>query len=72
VSVWSPSRLRCIWHLDASHDDALQAGELIRKALDEAWRDLADTSEWPVMPLDSSSLQAPKVVGPPTPSGPRR
>lgn len=72
VSVWSPSRLRCIWHLDATHDDAARAGGLIREALDEAWRDLADTSEWPVMPLDSSSLQAPKVVGPPTPSGPRR
>jgi threonine aldolase len=72
MSVWTPSRLRTVWHLDVSAADAASAGESVREALDEAWRDLADTSEWPAMPLDSSSLQAPKVVGPPTPSGPRR
>lgn len=72
MSVWTPSRLRTVWHLDASAADAASAGEKVREALDEAWRDLADTSEWPAMSLDSSSLQAPKVVGPPTPSGPRR
>jgi len=72
MSVWTPSRLRTVWHLDATAADAATAGESVREALDEAWRDLADTSEWPAMPLDSSALQAPKVVGPPTPSGPRR
>ena len=72
VSVWAPSRLRTVWHYDVSNADAASAGERVREALDEAWRDLADTSEWPVMPLDSASLQVPKVVGPPTPSGPRR
>ncbi|MGH7711902.1 MAG: threonine aldolase family protein [Gemmatimonadaceae bacterium] len=72
LSVWSPSRLRTVWHYDVSAADADAAGERVREALDEAWRDLADTSEWPAMPLDSTSLQVPKVVGPPTPSGPRR
>lgn len=72
MSVWAPSRLRTVWHYDVSNADAATAGERVCEALDEAWRDLADTSEWPVMPLDSTSLQAPKVVGPPTPSGPRR
>lgn len=72
LSVWSPSRLRTVWHYDVSAADAASAGERVREALDEAWRDLADTSEWPTMPLDSSPLQAPEVAGPPTPSGPRR
>jgi threonine aldolase len=72
MSVWSPSRLRTVWHYDVSAADAVTAGELVREALDEAWRDLADTSEWPTALLDSPLLQAPKVVGPPTPSGPRR
>jgi len=72
MSVWSPSRLRTVWHYDVSAADAATAGERVREALDEAWRDLADTSEWPTALLDSSSLQVPKVVGPPTPSGPRR
>jgi threonine aldolase len=47
MSVWTPSRLRTVWHLDASAADAASAGEKVREALDEAWRDLADTSEWP-------------------------
>lgn len=72
VSVWAPSRLRTVWHYDVSPAEAATSGERVREALDEAWRDLADTSEWPAAPLDSSPLQAPKVVGPPTPSGPRR
>ena len=72
LSVWTPSRLRTVWHYDVSAADAAAAGEHVREALDEAWRDLADTSEWPAQLLDSASLQAPKVVGPPTPSGPRR
>ena len=72
LSVWTPSRLRTVWHYDVSAADAVAAGERVREALDEAWRDLADTSEWPATALDSSVLQAPKVVGPPTPSGPRR
>lgn len=72
LSVWGPTRLRTVWHYDVSPADATSAGERVLEALDEAWRDLADTSEWPAVPLDSPSLQAPKVVGPPTPSGPRR
>lgn len=72
MSVWGTTRLRTVWHYDVSAADAATGGERVREALDEAWRDLADTSEWPAMPLDSKSLQVPKVVGPPTPSGPRR
>ncbi len=48
VSQWTPTRIRCVMHLDVSLDDAKRAAELVRTALDEAWRAMGDTSEWPV------------------------
>ena len=47
VSQWTPTRVRCVMHLDVSLDDAKRAAELVRTALDEAWRAMGDTSEWP-------------------------
>lgn len=47
VSLWTPSRIRCVMHLDVSLDEVRKAGEALRMALDEAWRSMGDTSEWP-------------------------
>ena len=49
VSVWTPSRLRMVLHLDISEDDARTAALALLDALDEAWRELGDTSDWPVV-----------------------
>lgn len=49
VSVWTPSRLRVVLHLDVSEDDARTAALALLDALDEAWRELGDTSDWPVV-----------------------
>ena len=49
VSVWTPSRLRLVLHLDVSEDDARTAALALLDALDEAWRELGDTSDWPVV-----------------------
>ena len=47
VSQWTPTRVRCVMHLDVSLEDAKRAADLVRTALDEAWRAMGDTSEWP-------------------------
>lgn len=49
VSVWTPSRLRIVLHLDVSEDDARTAALALLDALDDAWRELGDTSDWPVV-----------------------
>ena len=49
VSVWTPSRLRMVLHLDVSEDEARTAALALLDALDEAWRELGDTSDWPVV-----------------------
>jgi threonine aldolase len=49
VSVWNPTRLRIVLHLDVSEDEARTAALALLDALDEAWRELGDTSDWPVM-----------------------
>jgi threonine aldolase len=49
VGAWSPTRVRAVMHLDVSDDDARRAGEAVLGALDEAWRALGDTSEFPVV-----------------------
>jgi threonine aldolase len=49
VSVWTPSRLRMVLHLDVSEDEARTAALSLLDALDEAWRELGDTSDWPVV-----------------------
>lgn len=49
VSVWNPSRLRIVLHLDVSEDEARTAALALLDALDEAWRELGDTSDWPVV-----------------------
>jgi threonine aldolase len=48
VSAWTPTRVRAVLHLDVSDADVEVAGEAVLTALDEAWRALGDTSEWPV------------------------
>lgn len=50
VGVWTPSRIRAIMHLDASTSDVDHAGRVVLAALDESWRALGDTSEWPTVP----------------------
>jgi threonine aldolase len=45
----SPSRLRAVMHLDVGPEEAERAGEVVLHALDEAWRALGDTSEWPAL-----------------------
>jgi threonine aldolase len=49
VGVWTPSRLRIVHHMDVSEDDARAAALALLDALDEAWRELGDTSDWPVV-----------------------
>jgi threonine aldolase len=49
VSVWTPSRLRVVLHLDVSEDEARTAALALLDALDEAWRELGDTSDWPIV-----------------------
>jgi threonine aldolase len=48
VGVWTSSRLRVVFHLDVSPPEVERAGEVVLAALDESWRALGDTSEWPV------------------------
>ena len=48
VGAWTPTRVRAVMHLDASPADAARAGEVVLSALDEAWRSLGDTAEWPM------------------------
>jgi hypothetical protein len=36
-------------HLDVTEDDARTAALALLDALDEAWRELGDTSDWPVV-----------------------
>lgn len=47
VGAWSPSRLRAVLHLDVPSSEVVRAGEVVLRALDESWRALGDTSEWP-------------------------
>ncbi|MEO6443841.1 MAG: GntG family PLP-dependent aldolase [Gemmatimonadaceae bacterium] len=49
VGVWTPTRVRAVMHLDVSLKDAERAAEIVLDGLDEAWRALGDTSEWPAM-----------------------
>ena len=49
VSVWTPTRLRIVLHLDVSEDEARTAALALLDALDEAWRELGDTSDWPIV-----------------------
>ncbi|MBC7896357.1 MAG: aminotransferase class I/II-fold pyridoxal phosphate-dependent enzyme [Cytophagaceae bacterium] len=49
VGAWTPSRVRAVLHLDANAGDVERAGEVVLSALDESWRALGDTSEWPAM-----------------------
>ncbi len=55
VSVWSPTRIRAVLHLDISEEEVQTAALTLLDALDEAWRELGDTSDWPVV------LSTPKV-----------
>jgi threonine aldolase len=49
VEEWTPSRIRCGMHLDVSADEVTHAAEEVRAALDESWRALGDTAEWPAV-----------------------
>lgn len=50
VGVWTPTRIRAVLHLDVSTAQVEEAGEAVLSGLDEAWRALGDTSEWPAIP----------------------
>lgn len=49
VSVWTPSRIRVVMHMDVSEEEVQAAALAVLDALDEAWRELGDTSDWPVV-----------------------
>ena len=51
VGVWTPTRIRAVMHLDVSPADAARAAEAVLSGLDESWRALGDTSEWPAVPV---------------------
>lgn len=51
VGVWTPTRIRAVLHLDVTTAQVLEAGEAVLSGLDEAWRALGDTSEWPTVPV---------------------
>jgi threonine aldolase len=48
VGAWTPSRIRAVMHLDVSEEEVRTAALALLDALDEAWRSLGDTSDWPV------------------------
>lgn len=48
VGAWTPSRIRAVMHLDVTDAQVEAAAEAVLSSLDEAWRSLGDTSEWPV------------------------
>lgn len=50
VGVWSPTRVRAVMHLDVTPAQVEQAAEAVLEGLDDAWRALGDTSEWPAIP----------------------
>lgn len=50
VGVWTPTRIRAVMHLDVTPAQVEQAAEAVLLGLDEAWRALGDTSEWPAVP----------------------
>lgn len=49
VGVWTPTRVRAVMHLDVTPAQVEQAAEAVLAGLDEAWRALGDTSEWPAV-----------------------
>jgi threonine aldolase len=49
VSVWSPTRIRIVMHLDVTEEECQSAALVLLDALDEAWRELGDTADWPVV-----------------------
>jgi threonine aldolase len=49
VEEWTPSRIRCVMHLDVTREEVTHAAEEVRAALDESWRSLGDTAEWPAV-----------------------
>jgi threonine aldolase len=51
VGVWTPSRIRVVHHLDVTEDESRSAALALLDALDDAWRELGDTSDWPVESL---------------------
>jgi threonine aldolase len=51
VGVWTPTRIRAVLHLDVTMEETREAGETLLDSLDEAWRALGDTSEWPAVPM---------------------
>jgi threonine aldolase len=53
VGAWTPTRVRAVLHLDISPDQAEAAAEAVLAGLDESWRALGDTSEWPAVPAAS-------------------
>jgi threonine aldolase len=48
VGVWTPSRIRAVFHLDVTDEETRTAALTVLDALDESWRELGDTSDWPV------------------------
>ena len=48
VGAWTPSRIRVVLHLDVNDEDTRTAALVVLDALDESWRELGDTSDWPV------------------------
>jgi len=50
VGAWTPTRVRAVMHLDVTAEQVGAAAEAVLEGLDEAWRALGDTSEWPAIP----------------------
>lgn len=51
IGAWTPTRIRAVMHMDVSVAHARIAAEIVLASLDEAWRSLGDTSEWPTAVL---------------------
>jgi threonine aldolase len=49
VAVWTPTRIRVVMHMDFTEEEVQAAALALLDALDEAWRELGDTSDWPVV-----------------------
>lgn len=49
VGVWTPTRVRAVMHVDVTLQQVEQAAEAVLEGLDDAWRALGDTSEWPTV-----------------------
>ena len=64
VSVWSPTRVRMVTHLDVDDDAARRAGEVVARTLEEVLAGELAGEERPTAPAAERATQPPGATGP--------